>query len=131
MKMLDKKRPHGTIYGKFDRLPNAKYTQDGHFFNAKGVLIEEATHPNKGIQSDPQGQTQDQDVEAPTNEAPECSIEEEAPLETQCTLKMTKTDEELLALAASGMNALREYADQFNIKGVAKAEIISELQALR
>lgn len=38
--MLNKKKPHGTILGTMSSMPDARYEQDGKFFNAQGLELD-------------------------------------------------------------------------------------------
>jgi hypothetical protein len=33
------KKPHGTVHGEVEGAPNARYWQDGHYFNAAGEQV--------------------------------------------------------------------------------------------
>lgn len=39
MVKLDKSKPYGEIGGRYDEKPNARFTQDGKFFDVHGALI--------------------------------------------------------------------------------------------
>lgn len=38
-KPLDKNQPYGTVRGRLESYPSARYVQEGRFYNEKGVLL--------------------------------------------------------------------------------------------
>lgn len=144
---LDKNRPHGIISGFCTAYPNARYTQNGHYFDGKGDQIDAETLPGQVEESEqrqryvdandgqavapPPQQQPKQEEESELLEGSEPAQENETPEVQTNELVMDKTDDELAEMAASGIGALRAYADPFGIKGTSKKEIIRELKALR
>ncbi len=151
MTKLNRSLPFGTIAGVYEYLPTAQYTQGGNFFDAHGELINEKSNEGQRQDDGPEIQANEHGIDgrnghddadgkadaqtgsATTNDD-EGQNEEGHVLDTPSengSLVMDKTDEELKALADSGMTPLRQYAAPFGIKGVSKQEIIDELKALR
>ena len=160
MDKVDLQRPHGRIIGQCTICPGASYTQDGHFFDAHGKLIlldkednhdireEEKRNGNEegsNVKINDDGKRQEVRDEVGNEEEDEViassnsdSISESIPESNSIPVSdvltetnMVLTDKELDALADEGMQALRDYASMFGIKGVAKKTILKELKALR
>ncbi|CAL9955803.1 hypothetical protein VPH219E481_0011 [Vibrio phage 219E48-1] len=146
MKKLDTKRQYGSIVGIYENMPQARYMQDGIFFDVNGEQINEKGHDvqqgsqDEGLGNDGLGLGNDGHEQADGQANAQTGNEEkhddegqneEGHVLTSDPSIMSKTDEELAALAASGMAALRAYAEQFGVKGIAKQEIVDELKALR
>lgn len=51
--MLNKKAPHGTILGTMSSMPDARYEQEGKFFNAQGLELDSKgkAMPSKGVEA--------------------------------------------------------------------------------
>ncbi len=146
MKKLDFSKQHASIVGVYEQLPSARYQQNGLFFDVNGDQIDEKEHEQEngqrhddeqghvdGLGNDGHGET-DGESDAETGHEEKHDDEgqdEEGHVLTSDSPIMDKTDDELAALAASGMAALRAYAELFGVKGIAKQEIINELKALR
>ncbi len=147
MKKLDTTKQYGSIVGNYEHEPKARYMQDGKFFDVNGDQIDGQEHDaqqgsqNEGLGNDGLEHELGHGHE-PTNgqENAQAGNEEkhddegqneEGHVLTSGSITMDKSDEELAELAASGMAALRAYAEQFGVKGIAKQEIVDELKALR
>lgn len=126
---LDLTKQHGTIAGTYSAIPEAKYSQNGKFFNASGAQVFAAEEKQPEQPKQPEQTNANVVAEEPqtvTTKAPEL------PATNQTNeLAMEKTDDELAALSAAGMSALRAYADPFGVKGTSKSEIIEDLIKLR
>ncbi|AUR96747.1 hypothetical protein NVP1232O_13 [Vibrio phage 1.232.O._10N.261.51.E11] len=149
MKKLDTQKQYGSIVGTYEDLPKARYMQDGKFFDVNGDQIDERQHDaqqgsqNEGLENDGLGndglghdghEQANGQTDAQTGNEEEHDDEgqdEEGHVLTSEDPIMDKTDDELAELAAAGMAALRTYAEQFGVKGIAKQEIINELKELR
>lgn len=139
MSKLNFNRPFGSIVGTYSENPSARYTQDGKFFDASGndcthkALNKPSSEELKQVdavkQPEPVTEQVADTVKEPVQEPVTDTVKE--PEQDDGKLVMDKTDDELAALAAAGMSALRDYADNFGVKGTSKKEIIGELKALR
>lgn len=146
MKKLDTNKQYGSIVGIYEDMPKARYMQDGNFFDVNGDQIDgqerdaQQGSQDEGLGNDGLGLGNDGHEQADGQANAQTGHEEkhddegqneEGHVLTSDPNVMSKTDEELAALAASGMAALRAYAEQFGVKGIAKQEIVDELKALR
>ena len=144
MKKLDTNKQYGSIVGIYEDMPKARYMQGGNFFDVNGDQIDERQHDaqqgsqNEGLGNDGLGNDGHEQANGQANaqtgheeKHDDEGQNEEGHVLTSDPSIMSKTDEELAALAASGMAALRAYAEQFGVKGIAKQEIVDELKALR
>lgn len=140
---LNRQLPYGTVIGVYEYEPRAMFTQGNKFFDANGDLIDagkndEGQPEDDGPILEKDGELingqhgyDDASSQASTQAGSEQVHDDEGQDEEGHVLVMDKTDEELDALAESGMTPLRNYAGQFGVKGVSKSEIIEELKQLR
>lgn len=144
MKKLDTSKQYGSIVGVYEQNPKARYMQGGHFFDVNGDQIDGQEHDaqqgsqDEGLRNDGLGNDGHEQADGQANaqagneeEHDDEGQDEEGHVLSPDPSVMSKTDEELAALAASGMAALRAYAATFGINGIAKLEIVDELKALR
>ena len=158
MNKLNLQRPYGRIIGRCNVCKGAVYTQDGKYFDGhlNEITQKELNHEkaneqrsqkqvnDDGRERQGQGQGHDDVRQEKSNgqekddekELLSSSISESEPVPklesvSVSELAMILSDDELEALAESGMNDLREYAAKFDVKGRSKSDIINELTALR
>lgn len=127
------------IVGNCKNYPNANYFQDGHYyFDTFGECLcceEEQIEPEP-TEQEPEQEEPGQTEPEPTKPEPEedhhiTASEAIDTIQDNADPQMTLSDEELNDLASQGMAPLRQYAEQFGIKGISKDTIINELKAMR